>query len=76
MILLQVIRGLELFQLYFVDMVRRIGVVGQMTRTNKSEDNGEKHEAVEKTEHHDQEEHFEEDYEGVVVRGGQEHDCQ
>ena len=48
-------------------MIRRLGVIRKMTRTNKGKDDREEHEAMEESEHHNQEKHFEEYHEGVVV---------
>ena len=52
-------------------MIRRLGVIRKMTRTHEGKDDGEEHEAMEESEHHNQEEHLEEDHEGVVVWGSE-----
>ena len=48
-------------------MMVRLRIIRKMTRTYKGKDDGEEHEAMEESEHHNQEEHLEEDHEGVVV---------
>ena len=45
----------------------RLRIICKMTRTHKGKDDREKHETMEESEHHNQEEHFEEDHEGVIV---------
>ena len=45
----------------------RLRIICKMTRTHEGKNDGEKYEAMKESEHHNQEKHFEEYHEGVVV---------